>query len=66
MSRVESTDFISVIDTNVTACWRMAKGWVMCIMLAQAPRGGHVINNGSMLDVSHLQMYCIYVFMYGV
>jgi NAD(P)-dependent dehydrogenase (short-subunit alcohol dehydrogenase family) len=43
---VESADFIRVIDTNVTACWRMAKG-VMRIMSAQTPRGGRIINNGS-------------------
>jgi NAD(P)-dependent dehydrogenase (short-subunit alcohol dehydrogenase family) len=43
---VDTADFMRVIDTNVTACWRMAKG-AMRIMSAQTPQGGRIINNGS-------------------
>ena len=43
---IESDDFQKVIDTNVTACWRMAKG-AMQIMSKQEPQGGRIINNGS-------------------
>jgi NADP-dependent 3-hydroxy acid dehydrogenase YdfG len=43
---VDSADFMRVIDTNVNACLRMAKG-VICIMSTQIPRGGRNIKNGS-------------------
>ncbi|KAL7533867.1 hypothetical protein ACHAXR_005498 [Thalassiosira sp. AJA248-18] len=43
---IDSDDFQRVIDTNVTACWRMAKG-AMQIMAKQEPQGGRIINNGS-------------------
>lgn len=43
---IDSADFQRVIDTNVTACWRMAKG-VMRLMSTQQPQGGRIINNGS-------------------
>ena len=43
---IDSDDFQRVIDTNVTACWRMAKR-SMQIMATQSPRGGRIINNGS-------------------
>ena len=44
---IEPDDFRRVIDTNVTAVWRMAKA-AMSVMSAQdPPRGGRIINNGS-------------------
>lgn len=43
---IDTADFERVIDTNVTACWRMAKA-VMRLMAKQEPRGGRIINNGS-------------------
>jgi NAD(P)-dependent dehydrogenase (short-subunit alcohol dehydrogenase family) len=43
---IESSDFQRVLDTNVTACWRMAKA-AMQLMATQQPQGGRIINNGS-------------------
>ena len=45
---IDSDDFMRVIDTNVTSCWRMAKA-VMRIMKTHTPprHGGRIINNGS-------------------
>ena len=43
---IASSDFQRVIDTNVTACWRMAKA-AMKLMATQQPQGGRIINNGS-------------------
>ena len=46
VEEIDSIDFQRVMDTNVTACWRMAKH-VMKIMSMQEPQGGRIINNGS-------------------
>jgi NAD(P)-dependent dehydrogenase (short-subunit alcohol dehydrogenase family) len=43
---IDSSDFQRVLDTNVTACWRMAKA-AMQMMSIQHPQGGRIINNGS-------------------
>eukprot|EP00584_Thalassiosira_punctigera_P007818 CAMPEP_0172533194 /NCGR_PEP_ID=MMETSP1067-20121228/5981_1 /TAXON_ID=265564 ORGANISM="Thalassiosira punctigera, Strain Tpunct2005C2" /NCGR_SAMPLE_ID=MMETSP1067 /ASSEMBLY_ACC=CAM_ASM_000444 /LENGTH=661 /DNA_ID=CAMNT_0013317809 /DNA_START=74 /DNA_END=2059 /DNA_ORIENTATION=- len=43
---IYNDDFRKVMDTNVTACWRMAKG-AMQLMSKQQPQGGRIINNGS-------------------
>jgi NAD(P)-dependent dehydrogenase (short-subunit alcohol dehydrogenase family) len=43
---ISSSDFERVLDTNVTACWRMAKA-AMQLMSTQNPQGGRIINNGS-------------------
>jgi len=43
---IDSSDFERVMDTNVTACWRMAKA-AMKLMAIQQPQGGRIINNGS-------------------
>ena len=43
---ISSSDFERVLDTNVTACWRMAKA-VIQLMATQNPQGGRIINNGS-------------------
>ncbi|KAL9183427.1 hypothetical protein ACHAXT_004283 [Thalassiosira profunda] len=48
---ISSDDFRRVIDTNVTACWRMAKG-AMQMMAKQQPQGGRIINNGSISATS--------------
>eukprot|EP00620_Florenciella_sp_RCC1587_P001651 CAMPEP_0182599654 /NCGR_PEP_ID=MMETSP1324-20130603/90587_1 /TAXON_ID=236786 /ORGANISM="Florenciella sp., Strain RCC1587" /LENGTH=707 /DNA_ID=CAMNT_0024817555 /DNA_START=95 /DNA_END=2219 /DNA_ORIENTATION=- len=40
------SDFRRVIDTNLTACFTCARG-AMKVMKDQAPRGGRIINNGS-------------------
>jgi NAD(P)-dependent dehydrogenase (short-subunit alcohol dehydrogenase family) len=46
VEEIDYTDFQRVLDTNVTACWRMAKN-VMQIMSKQERHGGRIINNGS-------------------
>jgi len=46
IEKIDSDDFQKVLDTNVTACWRMAKG-AMQLMSKQQPQGGRIINNGS-------------------
>eukprot|EP00571_Detonula_confervacea_P007995 CAMPEP_0172315628 /NCGR_PEP_ID=MMETSP1058-20130122/25807_1 /TAXON_ID=83371 /ORGANISM="Detonula confervacea, Strain CCMP 353" /LENGTH=656 /DNA_ID=CAMNT_0013029747 /DNA_START=69 /DNA_END=2039 /DNA_ORIENTATION=- len=51
VENIESADFERVMDTNVTACWRMAKG-TMQLMAKQEPQGGRIINNGSISAVS--------------
>ena len=43
---IDSSDFQRVLDTNVTACWRVAKA-AMQLMATQSPQGGRIINNGS-------------------
>jgi NAD(P)-dependent dehydrogenase (short-subunit alcohol dehydrogenase family) len=46
VEQIESLDFTRIIDTNLTACWRMAKV-SMQLMSTQQPQGGRIINNGS-------------------
>lgn len=46
VEEITSADFQKVMNTNVTACWRMAK-MTMQIMAKQNPQGGRIINNGS-------------------
>ena len=46
VENIDSSDFQRVLDTNVTACWRMAKA-AMQLMATQQPQGGRIINNGS-------------------
>mmetsp|Transcript_40627 Transcript_40627/g.85327 ORF Transcript_40627/g.85327 Transcript_40627/m.85327 type:complete len:656 (-) Transcript_40627:135-2102(-) len=46
VEKIDSHDFEKVLETNVTACWRMAKS-AMLIMSEQQPQGGRIINNGS-------------------
>lgn len=43
---IDTDGFQKVMNTNVTACWRMAKG-AMQLMSKQQPQGGRIINNGS-------------------
>lgn len=43
---IDSDGFQRVLDTNVTAVWRIAKG-AMQIMSKQQPQGGRIVNNGS-------------------
>ena len=46
VDKIESADFTRIIDTNLTASWRMAKT-SMQLMSTQQPQGGRIINNGS-------------------
>jgi NAD(P)-dependent dehydrogenase (short-subunit alcohol dehydrogenase family) len=46
VEKIENKDFTHIIDTNLTACWRMAKE-SMKLMSTQKPQGGRIINNGS-------------------
>lgn len=46
IEKIDSVDFSRIIDTNLTACWRMAKA-SMQLMSSQQPQGGRIINNGS-------------------
>ena len=44
---IDPDDFRRVIDTNVTAVWRMAKAAMSVMSTQESPRGGRIINNGS-------------------
>ena len=46
VENIDDADFTRIIDTNLTACWRMAKA-SMQLMSTQQPQGGRIINNGS-------------------
>ncbi|KAL3795351.1 hypothetical protein HJC23_009524 [Cyclotella cryptica] len=46
VEKIDTTDFTRIIDTNLTACWRVAKE-SMKLMSTQQPQGGRIINNGS-------------------
>ena len=46
VEKIESEDFTRIIDTNLVACWRVAKA-SMQLMSTQSPQGGRIINNGS-------------------
>ncbi|KAL7521853.1 hypothetical protein ACHAWX_006544 [Stephanocyclus meneghinianus] len=46
VEKIDATDFTRIIDTNLTACWLMAKE-SMKLMSTQQPQGGRIINNGS-------------------
>ena len=48
---IDSADFTRIIDTNLNACWRMAKGAIK-LMSEQQPQGGRIINNGSISATS--------------
>jgi len=46
VEKIDCEDFTKIIDINLTGCWRMAKA-AMQLMSTQQPRGGRIINNGS-------------------